>query len=122
MNSSTDALYIDSLEGIADEKMNHLKNKELLEIIRKNYQKPIMGANRYHVEQGALCAVVKTGQEQGETAAAALLESMRGKPVGSIAVTRNYIGRRVINVNVLDVFGIIPKPAVLHGATLVRMR
>jgi ABC-type uncharacterized transport system substrate-binding protein len=120
MNRNTDALYIDSLEGIADAQQKPLKNKEVLDIIRNTYSKPIIGANRYHVEQGALCAVVKTGQEQGETAAAMLLKAMRGTPVEQLAVTRNYIGRRIINVNALEAFGITPKPVVLRGATLVR--
>jgi len=120
MSRNTDALYIDSLEGIADAQQKPLKNKEVLDIIRKTYRKPIIGANRYHVEQGALCAVVKTGQEQGETAAAMLLKAMRGTPVEQLAVTRNYIGRRIINVNALEAFGITPKPVVLRGATLVR--
>jgi ABC-type uncharacterized transport system substrate-binding protein len=97
-----------------------LTNKQVFEIFRSVYKKPIIGANSYHVEQGALCAVVKTGQEQGETAANQLLKAMRGTPVTEIEVTRNFLGRRIINVDTLEALGITPRPIVLRGATLVK--
>lgn len=120
LREQCDAVFADSMEGLPDEKGTPLDNKHILSVLSKVYGKPIIGANQYHVEQGALCAVVKTGQEQGKTAAEMLLKAMRGSPVSEIPVTRNYKGRRVINVTTMDEFGIKPKPIVLLGAKLVR--
>ena len=115
-----DAIYVDSLQGIQDESGAPMSNQAAIQKLTSTYQKPIIGANQYHVTQGALCAVVKTGQEQGETAARMLLQAMRGTPVVEIPVTRNYKGKRVINVTAMTALGIEPRPAVLLGATLIK--
>ena len=120
LNEKSDVLFIDSIEGILDEKGNPLRNKEIIRILMKIYEKPIIGANQYHVEDGALCAVVKTGQEQGRTAAGMLLKALQGTPVSDIKITQNYQGRRVINVTTMKALGIKPKAIILVGAKLVR--
>ena len=120
LNDQCDAIYTDSIKGILDEEGNPLNNKEIIKILAKIYRKPIIGANQYHVKQGALCAVVKTGQEQGETAAEMLLKKMQGAPISEIPITRNYKGKRIINVTAMEALGIKPKPMVLLGAKLVR--
>ncbi len=116
----SDAIFVDSLEGVYDEESTPLSNKEILAVLSKVYTKPLIGSNSYHVKQGALCAVVKTGQEQGNTAATMLLKAMQGTPVSEIPITQNYKGRRVINVTVMKALGIHPRPIVLVGAKLVK--
>jgi ABC-type uncharacterized transport system substrate-binding protein len=86
------------------------------------YRGPILGGNRYQVEQGAWAAVVKSGQEQGETSAEMLLQAMRGTAVDALPIVRNSKGQRVINVTALEAHGITPRPIVLRGATLVRQQ
>jgi ABC-type uncharacterized transport system substrate-binding protein len=120
LKEQCDVIYLDSMEGIIDDKGKPLDNKEITEHLKKAFDKPIIGANQYHVEQGALCAVVKTGQEQGSTAAEMLLKALQGKAVAEIPITRNYKGRRVINVTVMETLAIKPRPIVLLGAKLVR--
>lgn len=120
LKESSDVLFIDSLVGIPDEAGNPLDMKEIMRITVKTFGKPVVGANQYYIKQGALCAVIKTGQEQGRTAAQMLLKAMQGTPVSEIPITRNYKGRRVINVTVMEALGIKPKPIVLIGAKLVR--
>jgi len=115
-----DAIYIDSLQGIEDESGAPMSNRDAIQRLVSLYQKPIIGANQYHVTQGALGAVVKTGQEQGETAAQMLQQALRGTPVSDIPVSRNYKGKRVINVTAMRTLGIEPRPAVLLGATLIK--
>jgi len=120
LKEQCDVIYMDSMEGIFDDKGKSLDNKEITHVLKKVFDKPIIGANQYHVKQGALCAVVKTGQEQGRTAAEMLLKAIQGTAVNELPVTRNYKGRRVINVTVMETFGIKPRPIVLLGAKLVR--
>jgi ABC-type uncharacterized transport system substrate-binding protein len=115
-----DVIYIDSLQGIEDESGAPMSNRDAIQRLTSMYQMPIIGANQYHVAQGALSAVVKTGQEQGETAAQMLMQAMSGTPVSDIPVSRNYKGKRVINVTVMKALGIEPRPAVLLGATLIK--
>ena len=110
----------DAGQGIEDESGAPMSNRDAIQRVASMYQKPIIGANQYHVTQGALCAVVKTGQEQGESAAQMLLQAMRGTPVSDIPVIRNYRGKRVINVTAMKTLGIEPRPAVLLGATLIK--
>lgn len=120
INATCDVLYMDSMEGIVDETGRSLNNKEITHNLSKVLNKPIIGANRYHVKQGALCAVVKTGQEQGENAAKMLLKAMQGTAVADIPITRNYKGKRVINATIMKQFGIKPRPVVLVGSELLR--
>jgi ABC-type uncharacterized transport system substrate-binding protein len=122
LNANCDLLFVDSLEGILDRNGKTQTNKDVFPLIQRIFNKPILGANRYQVEQGALAAVVKTGQEQGERSAEMLLQAMRGKSVSSLPVTQNSRGQRVINVSALERMGIMPQPSVLRGAALVRQQ
>jgi ABC-type uncharacterized transport system substrate-binding protein len=117
-----DVLVVDSLEGIADAAGAPMNNAQVMRLLRAGFPGPILAGNRYQVEQGAWAAVVKTGQEQGDTSAEMLLRAMRGEPVSSIAVTRNVRGQRVINVTAIEAAGVEIRPQVLRGATLVRER
>lgn len=122
LNAHCDVLFVDSLEGILAQDGKAQTYKEVFPLIQRVFNKPILGGNRYQVEQGAWAAVVKTGQEQGELSAEMLLQAMRGKPVAKIPVTQNRRGQRVINVTALERLGIVPQPTVLRGATLVRQQ
>jgi ABC-type uncharacterized transport system substrate-binding protein len=122
LNAHCNVLFVDSLEGIADRDGKPPTNQEMLQILRHAYDRPILGGNRYQVEQGAWAAVVKTGQEQGELSATMLLQAMQGKPVSTLPVTQNSRGQRIINVTALERHGIVPRPTVLRGATLVRQQ
>ena len=122
LNAQCDMLFVDSLEGILNMDGKAQTYKEVFPLVQRVFNKPILGGNRYQVDQGAWAAVVKTGQEQGELSAEMLLQAMRGKAVTSIPVTQNSRGQRVINVTALERRGIVPKPAVLRGAALVRQQ
>ncbi|MCB1771665.1 MAG: ABC transporter substrate-binding protein [Candidatus Competibacteraceae bacterium] len=120
LNASCDALFIDSLEGITDQSGKSLTNLEISKLLKDIYRGPMLAGNRYQVEQGALAAVVKTGQEQGEKSAEMLLQAMRGKSVAAIPIMKNVQGQRIINVTELERRGVVLKPMALRGATLVR--
>lgn len=122
LRGGCDALFVDSLEGIADKEGKTQANKEILQTLTRVYGGPILAGNRYQVEQGAWAAVVKTGQEQGELSADMLLQAMRGKAANNIPVAQNSRGQRIINISVLERHGIMPKPTVLRGATLVKQQ
>ncbi|WP_295444029.1 ABC transporter substrate binding protein [uncultured Thiodictyon sp.] len=122
LRAACDTLFIDSLEGILDADATPMNNAQVVELLGRIYPGPILGGNRYQVDQGAWAAVVKTGQEQGETSAEMLLRAMRGTPVAEIPVTRNSRGQRVINVTAIEAHEIPLRPTVLRGAALVRQQ
>jgi ABC-type uncharacterized transport system substrate-binding protein len=120
LNNNCDTIFVDSLEGILSQEQKPLNNKGVLTHLASIYNGPLLGGNRYQVEQGAWAAVVKTGQEQGETSADMLLSAMKGNPVTQIPVVTNSKGERIVNVSALDKHNVQLKPLVLRGATLVR--
>jgi len=122
LRTTCDVLFVDSLEGIAANDSTPLNNREVIKALSAIYSGPILGGNRYQVEQGAWAAVVKTGQEQGETSAEMLLRAMRGAPVAKIPIVKNMKGQRVINVTMIQSHNVPLRPIVLRGATLVRQQ
>jgi len=122
LTDNCQALLVDSLEGILSESQMPLNNRQIFDELFAIYRGPVIGFNSYHVEEGALCAVVKTGQEQGELAAEQLDKALHGTRVEAIPMTVNYRGKRLINVDTMTVLGISPRANSLQGATLVRTR
>ncbi len=120
LDAATTLLYIDSLEGIADPAGNALDNRRVLDGIYQVFDGHVVAANRYQVVDGALSAVVKTGFEQGATAAEMMLQALAGTPVAQIPMRRNYQGQRFINVSRVDAMGIVLDPTVLRVAEVVK--
>jgi len=120
LREQCDALFLSPLQGIPDENGRHLDDREAIEIVLKTFGKPVITDSAYRVKYGILCAVEQTGQEQGKTAAEMLLKAMQGTPVSEIPITRNYNGKRVINVTALKALGIQPKADFIFGAEMVK--
>ena len=120
LKKSADLLFVETLEGIPDDEGRPLKDKEVMPIIARTFGKATIGTNSYAVQYGLLAAVVKTGQEQGSTAAKMLQQAMQGTSVSQLPVTRNYSGKRMINVSAMKALGIAPKPVTLRGVELIK--
>ena len=115
-----DLLFMETLQGVTDVGGRPLEEKEIMPQVADAFGKPVVGSNLYAVRFAALCAVVKTGQEQGATAARMLLKAMQGTRVDQIPIAVNKYGKRYINATMMRKMGIKPKPIVLQGAKLVR--
>ncbi|WP_022665439.1 ABC transporter substrate-binding protein [Desulfospira joergensenii] len=115
-----DVLYMPTMQGLKDEKGNVLSERDSVPAMGRAFVKPIVTGNNYSIKYGVLCGIVKTGQEQGSTAAKMLLKAMEGTPVSQIPITRNRLGKAIINVTVMKALGIKPKPILLKGTELVR--
>jgi len=122
LKSQADVLFMDSMEGITDDSGKPLNSKELVSLVLTKSGKPLIGANRYHLEQGALCAVIKLGQEQGKTSAEMLLKAMQGTPVSQLPVVKNHKGKRILNVTVLKALGIKPDLTIVQGSEIVKTK
>lgn len=119
MKQTTDALFYITLEGLRNHAGKAMTDKEMLPVIVAKFGKPILTNAPFRVKFGALCAVVKMGEEQGSTAAGMLLSAMQGKSVAEIPIMRNHFGRRILNATTLQALQIKPSPIVLRGAELV---
>lgn len=120
LKEKCDLLLLLTIEGIQKKDKTSLSDKEGIPVIAKIFNKPLIGVSAFQADYGVLCTVINTGQEQGSTAAKKLLKAMKGTKVTDIPISRNYKGRRLINVTILNELGIKPRPEILRGAKLVR--
>ncbi len=118
--SPADAFLSLSLSGILDAKGVPLDWKDALPAIVKKADKPIIAVGAWQVEAGALCGVVKTGQEQGRVAARMVLDLLGGRPIEEVPITENRNGHRIINVTTAKRLGIDIPAAALLEAELVK--
>lgn len=114
LSERCDILFMETMHGLPGKDGRLMTDKEVVPLLRRAFGKPLVGANRYHVENGVLCAVVKIGQEQGGTAATMLLRAMKGRPVSEIPLTRNRYGKGFVNRGVMRALGIKPRAEVLE--------
>jgi len=119
MKKRHDALFLIALEGLTGESGQPLAERESFRAISRAFGKPVIGINRFNVRYSMLCAVAKTGQEQGATAARMLLKALDGAHIASLPITRNLYGKRVLNVTVLRELRIKPRPVLLVDTDLV---
>ena len=117
---TSDLLFYITFEGLKDQHGQAMSDKVILPAVSEKFGKPILTNAPFRVTLGALCAVVKTGDEQGATASEMLLKAMQGTPISEIPITQNQFGRRIINVTALKALGITPQPDMLRGAELVK--
>jgi len=120
LRGKADLLLIESLQGVLDASGMPVKERKLVAQVVKSFAGPTAATNAYTVKYGALNAVIKTGQEQGNKAAEMLLKAMQGTPIADLPITRNYRGRRMVNVTTMRQLGITPTPIALRGVELVR--
>ena len=118
---TSDLLFVDATNGILDTDGKPLNNKQVTQIVTKAFGKPVIGTNDFHVQYGALCAVVKSGQNQGRVAADMLVKALNGMPIEQMPIRVNKHGKRMMNVSVMKSLGIRPKRRALIGTELVIM-
>jgi ABC-type uncharacterized transport system substrate-binding protein len=120
MKKRHDALFLIALEGLTARNGRPIAEKDSFPVLIRDFGKPVLGMNEFNIRFGVLCAVVKTGEEQGTTAARMLLKNLRGTPVSALPIMRNQQGKRVLNVTVMRSLGIRPRPVLLVGTELVQ--
>ncbi|GBC63340.1 hypothetical protein DENIS_4334 [Desulfonema ishimotonii] len=120
LKGQCDLLYVAVMTGLKDENGNPMSEREAVRMVADAFGKATITNLEGNVKNGTLCAVVKTGQEQGSVAAEMLLKAMNGTPFSELPIVRNRHGKRVLNATVMKKLGIRPDPMVLRGAKLVK--
>lgn len=117
--SSTDALLLLNMTGILDTEGRQVEGHDAIASIVDMSMLVTIGASDWEVEAGALCGVIKSGEEQGTLAAEMLLALWQGKSVKDLPVTQNKNGQRFLNINTLKKLDIKLKPEVIIGTRIV---
>lgn len=115
-----DAFLALNLSGLRDEAGTAMEATKAMAKLALLSAKPVIVTDYYDVEAGALCGVVKTGQEQGELAAHMVLDIFSGKAIKDIPVTKNQNGLRYINVTTARRLGVPLKSIAVVGTKLVK--
>ena len=119
-SQQSDVWYIPSIQGLKDDNGIPLTHKQIVPILTSTVAKPLIGDHKDIIKYGMLCGITLVGQEQGATAAKMLLQAMTGTPFSELPITRNLMGKPVINVTVLKLLNLKPKPIFLKDAELVQ--
>lgn len=119
LRNKSDALFYETMDSIKDDQGRVFSDEAVIPLVVKAYGKPLISNNLSHVKSGTLCAVIKTGQEQGRIASEMLLKAMQGTPISQIPITRNRHGKRIINLSAMKALGIKPSSGALKGVQLV---
>jgi ABC-type uncharacterized transport system substrate-binding protein len=119
LKEQCDLLLLSTMTGLLDDEGQPLTDAEVIPVLTSIFEKPTVGTEEQVVKNGALCTVVRTGQEQGEIAAEMLLKAMQGTPIAELPITQNKEGKRILNVTVMRSLGIKPKPHVLQGVEFI---
>jgi len=109
-----------NLTGITDEAGAPVEDTDAVRRISEASPIPIIAADDYQIEAGALCGVIKTGFEQGELAARMVLEALGGTSPRDIPIVKNSNGKRYINVSTARRLGIPLEGEAIIGTRLVR--
>jgi ABC-type uncharacterized transport system substrate-binding protein len=120
LEAQVDAFFLLNPSGILDSQGRPIEGEDALSLMVQATKKPTIGHSSWHIQAGALCGVVKTGQEQGVTSARMAQKVLGGRPTKDLPITQNCNGQRMINVTTAEQLGIPLKPMVLVGTQLVR--
>ncbi|MCK5544265.1 MAG: hypothetical protein KAI35_03545 [Desulfobulbaceae bacterium] len=120
LGKKADAILMLALPGIRDINGKPLKEgSDAHPIASRLCNKPTLGGSMWHVKNGILCAVAKTGQEQGDLAARMAFDILNGKSIQDIPITWNKNGRRMINMTTARKLGIKLNPSVITATEIV---
>ena len=115
-----DLLVLLTLKGVVDDRGEPVSDKKAISSVIEAFNKPTAATASFVVKNGALSGVLASGQEQGLQAGLFLSKLLNGVSIADLPVTRNYRGKRMINVTTMKKLGIVPEPMALRGTTLVR--
>ena len=119
LGKNTDAVLLQNLSGITDKNGNPMDGSDANAIFVELCTKPALATAAWYVQDGILCAVAKTGQEQGDLAARMALDIFKGKSIQDIPITWNKNGRRMVNMTTAKKLGIKLNPSVITATEIV---
>lgn len=114
-----DLLLLLTLKGICNNKGLPVDDTQAIAAVVREFAKPTAATAEFVIKHGALSGVLASGQEQGWRAADLLLKAMSGVSIAELPITKNYFGRRMVNVTTMKSLDIVPDTMTLRGVDLV---
>lgn len=118
-STTVDAWMLLNMTGIVDENNQQLEGHDAIALIADATDLVTIGASDWEVEAGALCGVIKSGEEQAVLTASQLIAHWEGKPIKDIPVTWNRNGQRYINLKTLKKLQLALRPEMIIGTTII---
>jgi ABC-type uncharacterized transport system substrate-binding protein len=118
-NAQVDAYILLNMTGIFDDKNAQLEGHDAIELISTRTDRVTIGASDWEVEAGALCGVIKSGEEQGALAADQLFKYWAGSAIKDIPLQKNINGQRYINLKTLKRLKIELEPPMVIGTRII---
>lgn len=117
--ASVDAFLLLDMTGITDKDNVQIEGHEVIRRITRASDKVTIGASNWEIEAGALCGVIKSGEEQGVLAARQLIAYWEGSPIRQIPVLENKYGQRYLNLQTLKKLKLQLQPEMIIGTTII---
>lgn len=114
-----DALLLLNMTGIRDEQGRQLEGHDSIRAVVDRTGLVTIGASDWEIESGALCGVIKAGEEQGALAAEMLLSLWGGKKISELPLTWNKYGQRYLNIATLKKLNLQLNPAMIIGTRII---
>jgi len=117
--TEADALILLNMTGITDDNGRQMEGHDAIAAIVTQTNLVTIGASDWEVEAGALCGVIKAGEEQGSLAADMLLAHWAGKSLSELPLVWNKNGQRYLNITTLKKLGIQLAPEMIIGTRII---
>lgn len=117
--ASVDAFLLLNMTGIKDKDNIQIEGHEAIRRITEVTDKVTIGASDWEIEAGALCGVIKAGEEQGSLAARQLVAYWEGSPIREIPLLENKNGQRYLNLLTMKKLKLQLQPEMIIGTTII---
>ena len=118
-SSTVDAWMLLNLSGVTDANNKMVEGHDAIEFIANSTDLVTIGASDWEVRAGALCGVIKSGQEQGELVSQLIFAHWKGKDIKDLPLEQNKNGQRFINLSTLKRLKIKLRPEMVIGTKIV---
>jgi len=119
LSAKADALILLNMTGIVDDNSKQIEGHDAIRLIVEATDLVTIGASDWEVKAGALCGVIKSGEEQGDLAAQQLISYWEGTAIKDLPLLANKNGQRYINLKTLQKLGITLRPEMVIGTTII---
>lgn len=116
---NVDALLLLNMTGIADSQGEKIEGHEAIAHVVRNTSLITIGASDWEVEAGALCGVIKTGEEQAALVASQLYTYWSGSQISELPLKQNVNGQRFLNMKTLKRLGLQLRPEMIIGSQIL---
>lgn len=118
-SAKVDAFLLLNLAGIAGDDGVKMEGQDVISLVVDAADLVTIAVSDWEVEAGALCGVIKSGDEQGVLAAGQLKSHWRGALIKDLPVLSNRNGRRYLNLKTFKKLRLRLRPEIIIGVNII---